>query len=859
MEKAAISKEKKTSTFNNLVPLGQKAIVPSTVFTICSWNYLGYALTLRKSLASTNPELPFYIFIADRPNTELTDTLHGQNVIVVNENIVPDFESMALRYTIMEYNTSVKPHCFDFLFDVVGCKSVIYLDPDILVLGKLNEINSELEAGIDCVLTPHITLPLDDGKKPDDLAIARAGIYNLGFIGLSNRPQARKFVKWWRQWLDTDCVVDFSRGIFVDQRFCDFAPSFIEKTRILHDPGFNLAYWNLLHRPVERRNSVLYAGGSIVKFVHFSGFDKNKPKEFSKHQNRFTRRTIGELGPVFDGYIASIKANDRYEGGAFSQIPYGFRASNGTIEGVAINGIMRACLRRYEHALPAGTSLKDLTGTFFAAPFKQPKNNEQSISRLLAEIYEARSDLQNAFDLKTEAGRIGLLAWAQNTGHREMGVPVKWIAPPKHQSMELATGKLIKKSLDKAIGEFGRIKRQLTPLIKGRQSIWQRLSPAVIGKKQLPQQVQLKSSTRNGLAIYGFLHTETGIGQASRSLSAAFATTGMPMSNHALIPAGFENNVKFPVETSLSNDLDNALLAINADNVTHLTTYMDPRYVAANRRLGLFFWELPVFPGIWSSAIEKLDEVWVSTSFVRDSLGTATSKPVHVVPLPVPLNNLDIEVSRASLGLPKDRLIYLATFDFNSYPQRKNPIAAVRAFIDAFPKARTSSPLLVVKCHGVQNRKQHEADLHAAINGRANIMLIDRVMSKLEMLQLQAACDVHISLHRSEGFGLNLAEAMAAGKLAIGTNFSGNVDFMSHANSLLVDFKMQQLNKDDYALWQGQWWAEPSHDHAVAAIRQAESKTLRQKLGVRARSDVANSLSFEHVGSIMRNLIEASN
>jgi glycosyltransferase involved in cell wall biosynthesis len=858
MRKVPISKKKKISRVNSVLPIRKIATHSRAVFTICSWNYLGYALTLSQSLAKTNPELPFYIFIADRPNVDLSKKLQGHNVIVVDAKIAPDFESMALRYTIMEYNTSVKPYCFDFLFDNLGCQSVIYLDPDILVLERLEEIYADLESGMDCVLTPHITAPLDDGKQPDDLAISRAGIYNLGFVGLANRPQTRRFVTWWRRWLSTDCVVDFSRGVFVDQRFCDFAPSFIEKTRILHDPGYNLAYWNLLHRPVVRLHGVLCAGGSVIKFVHFSGFNKNNPKEFSKHQNRFTRKTIGELGPIFDAYVISIKANDIYNGGSFSQIPYGFRASSGLIEGVAINGIMRACLNRFEEVLPAGTSLRDLTGAFFASPFDQNENKEKPISRLLYEIYESRADLQIAFDLKTEEGKSGLWDWAKNTGHREMGVPIKWIAPSKQQTVEEVASQFIKKTINNARGEFERIKQRFKPLMEVRPSIWRKLRPAAMERKHQQQDAQLNSIVKNGLAIYGFLHTETGIGQASRSLSTAFATTGMPMSNHALIPTGFKNNVEFPVETNLSNNFDTALLAINADNVTHLTTYMDPGYVAANRRLGLFFWELPVFPGIWSSAIEKLDEVWVSTSFVKDSLSTATSKPVHVVPLPVPLNNLDTEESRASLKLPKGRLIYLATFDFNSYPQRKNPIAAVRAFIDAFPKAGTSSPLLVVKCHGAQNRKQHEADLHAAINGRANIMLIDRVMSKLEMLQLQAACDVHISLHRSEGFGLNLAEAMASGKLAIGTNFSGNLDFMSHTNSLLVDFKMQQLKKDDYVLWQGQWWAEPSHDHAVAAIRQAKSRTLRQKLGVRARRDVADALSFERVGAIMQKLIEVS-
>lgn len=783
------------------IPLPNRLVAtqPRAAFTICSWNYLGYAITLRQSLAETNPDLTFYIFVADRPETDVARKLENASVIVVNETIAPDFELMALRYSIMEYNTAVKPHCFDYIFDTLGHRSVVYLDPDILVLGSLDEIHVLLAADFDCVLTPHITAPLDDGKMPDDLAISRAGIYNLGFIGLADRPEARRFVAWWRRWLDKDCVVDIPRGIFVDQRFCDFAPSFIRKTKILHDPGYNLAYWNLLHRPVERRDGTLYAGDSAVKFVHFSGFHKGKPQEFSKHQNRFTRATIGELQPVFDDYVNSIRMNDDYEGGAYSKIPFGF---NDPICARQLSVPHLDSRKRRKQRLKR--EVRRLKGQLFALIYRQSAvtplpasdGGKRKKSRLRNEVRRVKQQLAQLF-----------LRSPNNTAKSAVHKNPAFVQKP----------------------------------LAGSAAVW----PTTAERR------------RHGLAVYGFLHTETGIGQAGRALSTAFATTGMALSNHALKPPGFDNTVDFPVAANLVNDVDHALLAINADNVRHLAAYMDPALVTANRRIGLFFWELPVFPGIWSSAIDTLDEVWVSTEFVKESLVSATTKPVRVVPLPVPLNDLDREQARMQLGLPAERPIYLVTFDFNSYPQRKNPIASVRAFIDAFPKGSDSSPLLVVKCHGLQNRIGHEPALLNAVAGHNHIQLIDRVMSKPEMLQLQAACDVHVSLHRSEGFGLNLAEAMAAGKLAVATNFSGNVDFMTPANSLLIDYKMQRVKDGDYVFCSGQWWAHPDHDHAVAALRQAESKSARDRLGAQARSDVARGLSNDHVGAIMRRLIDA--
>jgi glycosyltransferase involved in cell wall biosynthesis len=356
----------------------------------------------------------------------------------------------------------------------------------------------------------------------------------------------------------------------------------------------------------------------------------------------------------------------------------------------------------------------------------------------------------------------------------------------------------------------------------------------------------------DGLAIYGFLYTETGVGQAARSLSAALATTDLPLSSHSITVPGCANEVEWPTANSLENKMRAALLAINADNVINLPHLMNPNLVGHNKRAGLFYWELPVFPGIWTKAFDPLDEVWVSSQFTADSLKSACTKPVHIVHLPVPLNERDPIEARKLLGLPADRLLYLVTFDFNSFPERKNPLAAVRAFVDAFPHATDSSPLLVIKCHGIHNRDKYWPELQNAVGSSKNVILIDRVASREEMLNLQAAIDVYVSLHRSEGFGLNLAECMAAGKTVIATNFSGNLDFTHAGNSLLVDFDMRRLKENEYVAWQGQWWADPRHDDAVSALRLTESQpALRAELGQSAKDYVAKELSFERVGAVM--------
>ncbi|MDM0067885.1 glycosyltransferase [Variovorax sp. J31P207] len=832
-------------------------------FTICAWNYFGYAKTLQQSLRQSNPELPFFIFIADRDSPEIPSE-QRENVININPGIVSNLDFMAFRYSIMEFNTSVKPHCIEYLFDRLGYELVAYIDPDIFVLGSLDGIFQDLELNADCVLTPHITKPLSDGRLPDDLAIGRAGVYNLGFGAFANRPEAREFLSWWHKWLDTDCVVDLVRGIFVDQRFCDFAPSFIGRTKIERDPGYNLAYWNLPHRRVERQNGMLFANGSPVKFVHFSGVNKDRPLDFSKHQNRYTAETIGELRPLFDFYVERLRVSDVCGDLHFSTIEYGFlRTQNGQF----ITPLLRSFVTCTSNELESkGLSPFDLTPAYCASPADEcAPEHAESVSRLLQHVHARRGDLQEVFDIGSANGRRGLIDWAIGNFSNEYEMAVDWVVPAviraqhaeEQRAQEASQNHLVAEIVPAFVPEAAvatdsaqdkvsigaRLQRSLHRLLPARDDAPQ---PAVI-ERDAPTSVRRLP----GLAIYGFLNSETGVGQAGRALAGAFATTGKPLSTHSFRPPQFKNSVQFATDDGLANHMQHALLAINADNVINLSNYMDPSEVASNSTIGLFYWELPVFPGAWARAADRVDEIWVSSQFVAESLRTTTSKSIRIVPLPVPINDLGIGEARTALELPHDRLIYLVTFDFNSFPQRKNPMAVLRAFVDAFPRASASAPLLIVKCHGMHNRSHFEKEIRQFAALHSHIQIIDRIFSTTEILQLQAATDVFVSLHRSEGFGLNLAEAMAAGKLAVGTAFSGNMDFMDSSNSLLVDYKMKALSEGDYVFWNGQWWADPIHDHAVAALEQAEDSSLRSRLGAAARVQVADLLSVSRVGAVM--------
>jgi glycosyltransferase involved in cell wall biosynthesis len=131
------------------------------------------------------------------------------------------------------------------------------------------------------------------------------------------------------------------------------------------------------------------------------------------------------------------------------------------------------------------------------------------------------------------------------------------------------------------------------------------------------------------------------------------------------------------------------------------------------------------------------------------------------------------------------------------------------------------------------------------------LILIDEIFTEARLRRLQAACDVYVSLHRSEGFGLNIAECMGAGKIAIATGFSGNCDFMTAENSLIVPYQFRRLRNGEYYQGDGQWWAEPDHDAAVEAMRRAAGGSAEVRmLGARAREQIKSRYAFEATGAI---------
>ncbi|MEO9132074.1 MAG: glycosyltransferase, partial [Sphingomonas sp.] len=342
------------------------------------------------------------------------------------------------------------------------------------------------------------------------------------------------------------------------------------------------------------------------------------------------------------------------------------------------------------------------------------------------------------------------------------------------------------------------------------------------------------------VCIAGILSTVTGIGEGARLSGRALVALGYRVRS-------FDIDEVFGTEPGqerappLERGAGTVLLHFNPDHLTPLLMLLNRSRLRGKRLIGYWAWELERIPDLWIGALDEVDEVWTPSDFVSDAVRRHTDKPVRTVPHPVVQGRRGTQ-RRAHFGIG-NQFVVLTMFSFASSFQRKNPITAVKAFKQAFGNA--ADRLLIVKVSQAHESPEEMALLLAAIGDAPNIRVEQRVLSDDERLDLIASADVLLSLHRSEGFGLVMAEAMAAGVAVVATNWSGNLDFMDETTALLVPFRMIAVADCRGVYNEREQWADPdvaaaaAHLSALAAnparydeMRHAARALVEDRLGL---------------------------
>jgi glycosyltransferase involved in cell wall biosynthesis len=278
------------------------------------------------------------------------------------------------------------------------------------------------------------------------------------------------------------------------------------------------------------------------------------------------------------------------------------------------------------------------------------------------------------------------------------------------------------------------------------------------------------------------------------------------------------------------------------------------RYFADRYTIGYWFWELSTFRDEWVPFAGYVDEVWVATAFVQQAVAAKCAIPVRRMRIPVVLPQLPPR-GRAHFGIPEGPTAFVYVFDVSSQTERKNPLAAIRAFRKAaLPRDQA---VLVLKLGNPEYDRAGVRRLHEEAAG-LHVVMLDGYLDRPDLIALLNAADCYLSPHRAEGFGLTLLESMALGKPVIATAYSGNMDFMTAENSFPLDFRLVSLTRDYGPYMRGAVWADPDVDQAAALIRTiALAPAEAAARGARAQRMVHELYSPASTGAAMRTRLEA--
>ncbi|KAL1519144.1 hypothetical protein AB1Y20_003405 [Prymnesium parvum] len=926
-------------------------------FTIATWNNAGIVEVFLKSIVRHNPMLKCISWVvADDPAlasgaaahlVSRVDALQRQWPAVTLRLITTDdlrrtmaFDplELAFKYDRKEFSTAIKPYAFTYMFKS-GANRVMYFDPDCHFYSHLDEVALILHWR-SFVLVPHETWDSpDDGELLSDLVLLQCGVFNYGFFAMSSAYPLllEHHLVWWSAKLRYQQFLDFTNGMFYDQKWAGFIPGFYPRDayEILLDPRYDMAYWNLHYRGPHlyfdtSSRRALYAGSPLV-FFHFGATSimgsigevfSSTLSSPSVHQTRYLISDFPQLQRLLEDYKRQIALSNA---SSTKELPYGFDCFS--------NGVPITPWLRKTYAIISKTTRRAFKGSgpvlmsdslaaylTVANPFSTvPEGSvwawlftpEESyhgtlrdadnggcsitlstnvVSKLIEDM--RLGDVLAAFvsrkkDSCSSIEKLFSLLVAYATAHGGPNEAIKLnihrllsrdvisfqaespCAPIPHNYLALC----------KAIIHG---KRRAAVLGYGAGGTTQIEHHVAAEFQRLRKHVQTLQATHHGISLVGYFPHALGIADAARLIyrglqehEPRIAPTAVPV----LIPdlPSFSNLVQ-GFRMSRYTIHSTTIVVVNADQSDHIRSKLRS-YSRGRYWIGYWFWELDNFPSDWLRGALSYDEIWTASEFTADSIrkGLASSPltdkiPVFVMPLGLPVPQIR-EVDRSerntisflnSLNIASNAFIFLSTFDFNSYYQRKRPDFVVRAFKLAFGQKtqndlpQGSSKLLakfrhihlVIKSMNGRFHLKERSLLHSEIVGWKNIHLIEEHFSVEQMHSMHASTDCVVSLHSSEGYGLNILRPLLEGVPVISTLYSGNMEFQQYLpreylDKLGVNFTYETLQNDYGPYTAGNRWARPHIGQAATAMQHVSDKKSQAEIRALAvQSAISLSAKF---------------
>jgi len=772
------------------------------VITVATRGQLPYVRVLARSYTDNHPDAPVTALLVDLLST---DDLPSEEFEVIGpwqlDLADDDFARMALMYDAGELVAALKPWALGWELGH-GRGVALFLDATMLVSGTLDGVrDAARRTGI--ALTPHRLTPVPrDGLRPSEADIMAGGIFHLGCIAVTEA--GRPWLEFWQERLRTEAVVDSSRQLSRDQRWADWIPSMFDHS-IVTDAGVAVAWWNLDERGLEQTPTGLSCLGQPLVCVNLTGYDPRQPWRLCETMADAPRVIASEHPPLrslLDAYGRELSA----AGWTEEPEPYRYDTfADGATVTAGIRRLYRDSVlvaRAPRGRTSAEPPLPDpLTGfSTIAAWLREASPRMPRLSRLAYAIWASRVDLQGTFPHPQTWSREAYLDWLATAGVREGYIDAAWVD-------------------------------ELKPLA---------VEPAAI-------------TAEPGANLFGYFSSVLGVGTTGRAVVSAAERANVPInvitSTDTQSPrtsdiAAARSHRRYPVN----------IVAINADLFPLWLEQWGPAYASDAYTIGFWAWELEDLPARVLPVLAHVDEVWAISEFNAACFRKVTDRPVHVFPVPAvagerqPWPSLD--------GLDRDRGYFVFVFDYLSEVERKNPVGLIAAYLQAFPDG--DGPDLVIKSLNGEQRRTDRERVRLAARAGERIHLIEHYLPSDQLQALIQHARAFVSLHRSEGLGLGMMEAMAEGTPVIATGYSGNLEFMTAETAILIGYRMVPITASGgYYSGLGQW-ADPDLAEAAAAMqRLAADRTLAADLGARAQRAVLGTFTADRAAAFVRERIVA--
>jgi glycosyltransferase involved in cell wall biosynthesis len=829
------------------------------VLTLATPSTLPQAHVLADSLRRHQPDCSLEILFVGR---EREADAGGGSVRLrsVAEELDIDIESVIARYDEEDLIALLLPRVLRS-YSERGSGPLLHLPPTAWVLGDLAPVQAALSTR-SVLLVPRMTSDIpDDGLQPTCAQMERSGRMAETVMGVDGTTGADGFLVWWAAQVEqTLGSLDGRRAGARPEdrawlgRMLELAPARFA-TGVLDDPGCNLSMWNLhLHTLQSTPEGTLVDDALPLRWLDLPGFRPDRPHQLNAGASRVRISRSPALRELCVAYANELEragwsAVDRRQ-------DIGRRLADGLVYDDALDALRtraEALGERYDDLFDSdGKDAREFT-SWLEGP--APAGAGYGVNRyVFYRVARERPDVMRAYPDLNGLDGADYVEWCWVFGREEVSIPDRFM-PPQPGSVAPRPLKAPSGGHPEASGlsasESGREAR--TETVESTQT-------SAASERDTSMQ-----ATQNGaqpaVRVTGYLSHTLGLGAAGRGYAQALQAAGVAVStasvplHHLQLPAelqdgygrhGFEDVAHDGVHHGFE------IVAVNADELPSFVGRLGEDYFQGPR-IGIWGWETDTIPVRWQRAFALVQEVWVYSRFMAENIGAAA--PVPTIALPPPVQAPAEPVAPLRLDVPDDGFLFLFVFDYLSTIQRKNPVGLIEAFKRAF--APGEGPRLLLKTINGPLRPLAEEEVLWAAHGRPDIHVVDRSLSGAELNGLMAACDAYVSLHRSEGFGLTMAEAMAIGKPVIGTGYSGNLDFMNADNSYLVEYELARVGPDCEIYPPEGTWARPSVEHAAELMRRVvERPEEAAAIGARARADVARELSPQATGEAMRRRLE---